>query len=64
MKISEYIKYLRDLKKKHGDVNVMINNQYECVDYSIFEKCTKADKPYYHEDENCVVIEDNYITYD
>ena len=41
----------------------MINNQYECVNLSVIEKVVKADKPYYHKDEFCVVIEDNYITY-
>ena len=64
MKLSEYIKCLQNLKKEHGDVDVMINNQYECVDLSVIEKVVKADEPYYHEDEFCVVIEDNYITYD
>lgn len=50
MKLSEYIKHLRDLQKKHGNVDVMINNMYECADCSIYEKC--------------IVIEDNYISYD
>lgn len=63
MKLSEYIKYLQDLQKKHGNVDVMVNNMYECADCSIYEKCVKTDKPYYKEDENCVVIEDNYISY-
>lgn len=63
MKLSEYIKRLQNLQKEHGDVNVMINNMYECTDCSIYEKCVNTDEPYYNEDEDCVVIEDNYISY-
>ena len=64
MKLSEYIKRLQNLQKEHGDVNVMINNMYERADCSIYEKCVNTDEPYYNEDEDCVVIEDNYISYD
>ena len=35
MKISEYIKYLQELKNKHGDVDVKVNRIFECADLSI-----------------------------
>ena len=35
MKISEYIKYLQELKNKHGDIDVEVNRTFECADLSI-----------------------------
>ena len=35
LKISEYIKYLQELKNKHGDVDVKVNRIFECSDLSI-----------------------------
>ena len=56
MKISEYIKYLQDLKNKHGDTEIEINREYECSDLSINNTFGTPEKPYYNKKRNSVII--------
>ena len=46
MKISEYIKYLQELKNKHGDVDVEVNRTFECSDLSINDTFKEPGLPY------------------
>ena len=64
MKISEYIKYLQELKNKHGDVDVKVNRTFECADLSIIDTFEDVEKPIYDKGKNCVVIYDEFLNYD
>lgn len=64
MKVSEYIKLLQDLKTKHGDVDVTINNVYECEDLSINDTYEEAKEPTYSKKHKCISIAYNFITFD
>lgn len=56
MKISEYIKYLQELKNKHGDIEIEINREIECSDLSIINTHETAEKSYYNKKRNSVII--------
>ena len=45
MKVSEYIKYLQNLKNKHGDIEIEINRELECYDLSINNSFETPEKP-------------------
>ena len=63
MKISEYVKYLQELKNKHGDVDVKVNRTFECSDLSINDTFEDVEKPIYDKGQNCVVIYDEFLDY-
>ena len=58
MKISEYIKYLQDLKSEHGDIEIEIeiNKEIKCFDLSTVDTYETAEKPYYNKKRNSVII--------
>ena len=56
MKVSDYIKYLQDLKNKHGDIEIEINKEYECYDLSINNTFETPEKPHYNKKRNSVII--------
>ena len=56
MKISEYIKYLQELKNKHGNVDVKVNRIFECSDLSINDTFNDPEKPEYNKRQKCIVI--------
>ena len=56
MKISEYIKYLQNLKSEHGDIEIEINKEFECYDLSIIDTYETPEKPYYNKKRNSVII--------
>lgn len=62
MKISEYIKYLQELKNKHGDVDVRVMTciTHEPINgdgvFDCDEFYTRAVQPYYGKENNCIVI--------
>ena len=56
MKISEYIKYLQNLKNKHGDIEIEINREFECSDLSTTDTFETPEKPYYNKKRNSVII--------
>lgn len=56
MKISEYIKYLQDLKNKHGDIEIETNRELEWSDLIINETFGTPEKPYYNKKRNSVII--------
>ena len=64
MKISEYVQYLQELKNKHGDVDVKVNKTYECADLSINDTFEDVEKPIYDKEQKCVVIFDEFLSYD
>ena len=64
MKISEYIQYLQELKNKFGDVDVKVNKTYECADLSINDTYEDVEKPIFDKVQNCVVIYDEFLSYD
>lgn len=63
MKISEYIQCLQELKNKCGDVDVKVNKTYECADLSINDTYEDVEKPIYDKEQNCVVIFDEFLSY-
>ena len=56
MKISDYIKFLQDLKNKHGDIEIEINKEYECYDLSTNDTYETPEKPYRNKKRNSVII--------
>lgn len=64
MKISEYIQYLQALKNKHGDVDVKVNKTYECADLSINDVYEDVEQPIFDKEQKCVVIYDEFLSYD
>lgn len=64
MKISEYIHCLQELKNKCGDVDVKVNKTYECADLSINDTFEDVEKPIYDKEQKCVVIYDEFLSYD
>lgn len=63
MKISEYIKYLQELKNKHDDIEIEINREIECSDLSIIDTYETAEKPYYNKKRNSVIIFSDFVFY-
>ena len=65
MKLTDYIKRLQELYQQYGDVDVMRLTTYEQL-YSLDleEKYTYADKPYYDEDHNCIVVHEDFVRFD
>lgn len=63
MKISEYIKYLQNLKNKHGDIEIETNRELECYDLSINETFGTPEKPYYNKKRNSVIIFKEFVFY-
>lgn len=64
MKLKDYIKHLQDLHQQYGDVNVKISTTYECMDLSINDTYSDAEKPYFDDDNNCIVIHYEFKRYD
>ena len=64
MKISEYIQCLQELKNKHGDVDVKVNRTFECADLSINDTYEDVEKPIYDKSQKCVIIYDEFLSYD
>ena len=64
MKISEYIQYLQELKNKRGDVDVKVNKTYESADLSINDTYQDVEKPIFDKSQNCVIIYDEFLSYD
>ena len=64
MKISEYIKYLQELKNKHGDVDVKVNRIFECSDLSINDTFNEPEKTEYNKGQKCIVIYSEFMSYD
>lgn len=65
MKLEDYIHQLQDMHHQYGDIDVMLHTTYEQL-YSLDleEKYTYADKPYYDEGNNCIVIHYEFKRYD
>ena len=64
MKISDYIRHLQELKNKCGDVDVKVNKTYECADLSINDTYEDVEQPIYDKEQKCVVIYDEFLSYD
>ena len=64
LKISEYIQCLQELKNKFGDVDVKVNKTYECADLSINDTYQDVEKPFFDKSQNCVIIYDEFLSYD
>ena len=63
MKLSDYIKYLQNLKNKHGDVEIEINKELECYDLSINDTYATPEKPVYNKKRNSVIIFSEFMFY-
>ena len=63
MKISEYIKYLQNLKNKHGDIEIEINREIECSDLSTVDTFETPEKPYYNKKRKSVIIYREFYIY-
>lgn len=64
MKLDDYIKQFEDLKSKYGNVEVKINKTYECSDLSINDTYPDPEKPYFDDDQECVVVHSDFIRFD
>ena len=63
MKISEYIKYLHELKNKHGDADVKVNRIFECSDLSINDTLEEPELPYYDKKKKSVIVYREFYDY-
>ena len=63
MKLDDYVKQLEDLKSKHGNVEVKINKTYECFDLSINDTYSDPEEPYFDDDQECVVLYSDFLSY-
>lgn len=63
MKLDDYIKLLEDLKSKYGNVEVKINKTYECNDLSINDTYSDPEEPYFDDDQECVVLYSDFLSY-
>lgn len=64
MKLEDYIKQLEDLKSKYGNVDVKVNKTYECYDLSISETYSDPEEPCFDDDNECIVIHYDYVSFD
>lgn len=63
MKLSEYIKHLQDLQKKHGNVDVEVNRTFECSDLSINDTFNEPELPYYDKKKKSIIIYSEFYNY-
>lgn len=63
MKLDDYIKQLEDLKSKYGNAEVKINKTYECFDLSINDTYSDPEEPYFDDDQECVVLYSDFLSY-
>ena len=63
MKLDDYIKHLEALKSKYGNVEVKINKTYECYDLSINDTFKDPEEPYFDDDQKCVVLYSDFLSY-
>ena len=61
LKISEYIKYLQELKNKHGDLDITVRTKCFHQNLDINENYTTPDKPYFDKYQKCYVIHSNFV---
>ena len=61
MKISEYIKYLQELKNKHGDADITVRTKYFHQNLDIDENYSAPDKPFFDKYQKCYVIHSNFV---
>ena len=64
MKLDDYIKQLQDLKSKYGNVDVKVNETFECMDLSINDTYSDPEEPYFDDDQECVVVYYEYKSFD
>lgn len=63
MKLDDYVKQLEDLKSKYGNAEVKINKTYECFDLSINDTYSDPEEPYFDDDQECVVLYSDFLSY-
>ena len=64
MKLDDYITQLEDLKSKYGNVDVKVNETYECFDLSINDTYSDPEEPHFDDDQECVVVHYEYKSFD
>ena len=67
MKLKDYIRHLQELHHHYGDVAVKFSTTYEVIGIGDFEyetDYTKAEKPYYDNENNCVIIHKEFKSFD
>ena len=64
MKLDDYIKLLEDLKSKYGNVDVKVNETYECVNLSTNDTYSDPEEPYYNKDQKCIIVHSDFISFD
>lgn len=47
MKLDDYIKHLQELKSKYGNVDVKVNETFECTDLSINDTYSDPEEQYF-----------------
>lgn len=61
MKLTEYIKYLQELKNKHGDADITVRTKSFHQNLDIDENYSAPDKPYFDKYQKCYVIHSNFV---
>lgn len=61
MKLIEYIVNLQTLLRKFGDINVKYCTTYEFENKENREEYDEPFKPYYNNNEKCIIVHDEFI---
>ena len=61
MKLTEYIKYLQELKNKRGDTDITVRTKCFHQNLDIDENYSAPDKPYFDKYQKCYVIHSNFV---
>ena len=61
MKLTEYIKYLQELKNKRGDTDITVRTKCFHQNLDINENYSAPDKPYFDKYQKCYVIHSNFV---
>ena len=54
---------LENLKFKYGNVDVKVNKTCECYDLSINDTYSDPEEPYFDDDQECVVLYSDFLSY-
>ena len=64
MKLIEYIVNLQTLLRKFGDIDVKYCTTYEFENEENQEEYDEPFKPYYNNNEKCIIVHDEFIRVD
>lgn len=64
MKLIEYIVNLQTLLRKFGDIDIKYCTTYEFENKENHEEYDEPFKPYYNNNEKCIIVHDEFVQVD